>query len=79
MARRRQRTPFAGGKGTIMEGGMRVPVSGPLAGTHPGRQGRGQRYLLPGLDFFPTLTAIGGDANIKEELLEGQAARRQDL
>jgi arylsulfatase len=27
---------------------------------------------MSGLDFFPTLTAIAGDPNIKQELLQGK-------
>jgi arylsulfatase A-like enzyme len=32
-------TPFAQSKGTIMEGGFRVPAHDPLAGPRAGRQG----------------------------------------
>ncbi len=63
-------TPFAAGKGTIMEGGMRVPMivrwPGHIAG------GKVENGLMSGLDFFPTLTAIAGDANVKQELLSGK-------
>ena len=38
-------TPFAGGKGTVMEGGFRVPVHHPLAGQGSGRQGRERDHL----------------------------------
>ena len=70
-------TPFSAGKGTVMEGGMRVP----MIARWPGHiaAGKVENGLMSGLDFFPTLTAIAGDANIKQELLTGQAARRQDL
>ena len=70
-------TPFAAGKGTIMEGGMRVPMIARWPGHIPA--GKVENGIFSGLDFFPTLTAIAGDANIKQELLQGQAARRQDL
>jgi arylsulfatase len=63
-------TPFAGGKGTVMEGGMRVPMMirwpGHIA------PGKVENQIMSGLDFFPTLTAIAGDANIKQELLTGK-------
>ena len=63
-------TPFAAGKGTIMEGGMRVP----MIARWPGHvaAGKVENGLMSGLDFFPTLTAIAGDANVKQELLSGK-------
>ena len=63
-------TPFAAGKGTIMEGGMRVPMivrwPGHIAG------GKVENGIMSGLDFFPTLVDLAGDANIKDELLHGK-------
>ena len=38
-------TPFAGGKGTVLEGGFRVPCIAPLAGQGAGRQGRERDHL----------------------------------
>ena len=38
-------TPFAGGKGTALEGGFRVPGDRPLAGQGAGRQGRERHHL----------------------------------
>ena len=38
-------TPFAGGKGTALEGGFRVPCDRPLAGQGAGRQGRERHHL----------------------------------
>ena len=38
-------TPFAGGKGTALEGGFRVPVHRALAGQGAGRQGRERHHL----------------------------------
>jgi arylsulfatase A-like enzyme len=63
-------TPFAAGKGTIMEGGMRVP----MIVRWPGHiaAGKVQNGIMSGLDFFPTLVDLAGDANIKDELLHGK-------
>ena len=38
-------TPFAGGKGTVLEGGFRVPCIAALAGQGAGRQGRERHHL----------------------------------
>jgi arylsulfatase A-like enzyme len=63
-------TPFAAGKGTIMEGGMRVP----MIVRWPGHiaAGKVENGIMSGLDFFPTLVDLAGDANIKDELLHGK-------
>ena len=63
-------TPFAAGKGTIMEGGMRVPMIARWPGHIPA--GKVQNGLMSGLDFFPTLAAAAGNPNIKNELLQGK-------
>jgi arylsulfatase A-like enzyme len=63
-------TPFAAGKGTVMEGGMRVPMIVRWPGHVPA--GKVENGLMSGLDFFPTLVAIAGDANIRDELLKGK-------
>ncbi len=63
-------TPFAAGKGTIMEGGMRVPMI--IRWPDHIAAGKVENGLMSGLDFFPTLTAIAGDANVKQELLSGK-------
>ncbi|MGD0633790.1 MAG: arylsulfatase [Beijerinckiaceae bacterium] len=63
-------TPFAAGKGTIMEGGMRVPMIVRWPGHIPA--GKVENGIMSGLDFFPTLVAIAGDPDIKEELLKGK-------
>ncbi len=64
-------TPFAGGKGTALEGGFRVPAiirwPGKVA---PGRIENG---LMSGLDWFPTFVAAAGNPNIVEELKAGKA------
>ena len=63
-------TPFAGGKGTGLEGGMRVP----MIVKWPGRIAPGtvQNGVMSGLDWFPTLVAAAGNPNIKDELRQGR-------
>lgn len=63
-------TPFAGGKGTALEGGMRVP----MIVRWPGRIAPGtvQNGIMSGLDWFPTLVAAAGNPNIKEQLRAGR-------
>jgi arylsulfatase len=63
-------TPFAGSKGTVMEGGMRVP----MIIRWPGHIAAGtvQNGIMSGLDFFPTFAALAGDPTIKDDLLKGR-------
>jgi arylsulfatase len=63
-------TPFAGGKGTVLEGGFRVPC----IARWPGRfaAGKIEPGLMSGLDWFPTLCAAAGQPNIATELLKGK-------
>jgi arylsulfatase A-like enzyme len=63
-------TPFAGGKGTAMEGGFRVPALLRWPGKVPA--GKVENGLISGLDWFPTLVAAAGNPNITAELLEGK-------
>ncbi len=63
-------TPFAGGKGTILEGGMRVPMIVRWPGHVPA--GKVENGIMSGLDFFPTFVAAAGDPNIAEELKKGK-------
>jgi arylsulfatase len=63
-------TPFAGGKGTVMEGGFRVPCILRWPGHAPA--GRVENALFSGLDWFPTLVDAAGDANIVDELRRGK-------
>jgi arylsulfatase len=63
-------TPFAGGKGTIMEGGFRVPAIVRWPGHIPA--GKVENGLFASLDWFPTLAAAAGDSNIAEELKKGK-------
>ena len=70
-------TPFAGGKGTVMEGGFRVPCIVRWPGKVPA--GKVENGIISGLDWFPTFVAAAGDPNIVEELKKGKKARRHDL
>ena len=63
-------TPFKNTKGTVGEGGFRVPCDDPLAG--PDQAGHASRMeSSPGLDWFPTLLAAAGNPNITDQLLKG--------
>jgi arylsulfatase A-like enzyme len=63
-------TPFAGGKGTALEGGFRVPA----LLRWPGKvtAGRVENGIFSGMDWFPTLVAAAGNPNITEELKKGK-------
>ena len=63
-------TPFAGGKGTVLEGGFRVPCVVRWPGHVPA--GKVENGLMSGLDWFPTLAAAAGNPNIAAELLAGK-------
>jgi arylsulfatase len=63
-------TPFAGGKGTGLEGGFRVPCIIRWPGHVPA--GRVENSIISGLDWFPTLVAAAGNPNIAAELLNGK-------
>jgi arylsulfatase A-like enzyme len=63
-------TPFAGGKGTILEGGIRVPAIIRWPGKVPA--GKVENGIISGLDWFPTLAAAAGDPDIVEELKRGK-------
>ncbi len=63
-------TPFAGGKGTVLEGGFRVPCIVKWAGHVPA--GKVENGLISGLDWFPTLVAAAGDSNVVDELRKGK-------
>ena len=52
-------TPFAGGKGTVMEGGFRVPCIARWPGKIPA--GKVENGIISGLDWFPTFVATAGD------------------
>jgi arylsulfatase len=70
-------TPFAGGKGTVLEGGFRVPCMVRWPGNVPA--GKVENGLMSGLDWFPTLVAAVGNPNIVEELKKGKKLGDQDF
>ena len=62
-------TPFKATKGTIYEGGFRVPCIARWPGhIKPGTVENG---LFSGLDWFPTFLAAAGNPNITDQLLKG--------
>jgi arylsulfatase A-like enzyme len=63
-------TPFAGGKGTALEGGFRVPMIIRWPGHVPA--GKVENGIVSGLDWFPTFVAAAGNPNIAEELRAGK-------
>jgi arylsulfatase A-like enzyme len=64
-------TPFAMGKGTVMEGGFRVPAMIRWPGKVPA--GKVENGIISGLDWFPTFVAAAGNPNIAEELKKGKS------
>jgi len=63
-------TPFAGGKGTALEGGFRVPMIIRWPGTVTA--GKVENAIVSGLDWFPTFVAAAGNPNIVDELKNGK-------
>ena len=63
-------TPFAGGKGTALEGGFRVPMIIRWPGRVPA--GKVENAIVSGLDWFPTFIAAAGNPNIVDELKKGK-------
>ena len=63
-------TPFAGGKGTVLEGGFRAPCILRWPGHVPA--GKVENSIVSGLDWFPTIVAAAGNPNIVEELKQGK-------
>src|SRR6266478_3439351 len=62
-------TPFAQSKGTVMEGGFRVPCILRWPGHVP--PDSVQNGIFSGLDWFPTFLAAAGNPNITDQLLKG--------
>ena len=62
-------TPFAQCKGTVMEGGFRVPCILRWPGHVPADSV--QNGIFSGLDWFPTFLAAAGNPDITEQLLKG--------
>src|SRR5262245_6855083 len=63
-------TPFAGGKGTALEGGFRVPCIIRWPGRVPAA--KVENGIVSGLDWFPTFLAAAGNPNIAAELKNGR-------
>jgi arylsulfatase A-like enzyme len=63
-------TPFAGAKGTVLEGGFRVPCILRWPGQVPA--GKVENGVVSGLDWFPTFVSAAGNPNIAEELKHGK-------
>ena len=62
-------TPFKATKGTVFEGGFRVPAIIRWPGTV--KPGTVENGIFSGLDWFPTLVAAAGNPNITDQLLKG--------
>ena len=63
-------TPFAQSKGTVLEGGFRVPAMIRWPGKVPA--GKVENGIISGLDWFPTFVAAAGNPNIAAELKQGK-------
>jgi arylsulfatase A-like enzyme len=63
-------TPFAQSKGTIFEGGFRVPALLRWPGKVPADTV--QNGIFSGLDWLPTFAAAAGNPNLVAELLKGK-------
>ena len=63
-------TPFAGGKGTALEGGFRVPAIIRWPGKVPA--GKVENGIVSGLDWFPTFVAAAGNPHIVDELKQSK-------
>jgi arylsulfatase len=62
-------TPFKATKGTVFEGGFRVPCIARWPGKI--KPGTVENGIFSGLDWFPTFLAAAGDPNISDKLLKG--------
>lgn len=62
-------TPFRAQKGTVYEGGFRVPCIVRWPGKI--KPGTVENGIFSGLDWFPTLVAAAGDPDITNKLLKG--------
>ena len=62
-------TPFRATKGTVFEGGFRVPCIARWPGKI--KPGSVENGIFSGLDWLPTLAAAAGNPNITQQLLQG--------
>ena len=62
-------TPFRATKGTVFEGGFRVPAIIRWPGKI--KPGTVENGIFSGLDWLPTLAAAAGNPNITQQLLKG--------
>jgi arylsulfatase A-like enzyme len=62
-------TPFRATKGTVFEGGFRVPCIVRWPGKI--KPGSVENGIFSGLDWLPTLAAAAGNPNITQQLLQG--------
>jgi arylsulfatase len=62
-------TPFRATKGTVFEGGFRVPCIARWPGKI--KPGTIENGIFSGQDWLPTLVAAAGNPNIKQQLLQG--------
>lgn len=62
-------TPFRYSKGTVYEGGFRVPCIARWPGKI--KPGTIENGIFSGLDWFPTLLAAAGNPDITKQLLDG--------
>lgn len=60
-------TPFAGGKGSALEGGFRSPALLKWPGKVPA--GKVENAIVSGMDWFPTFVTAAGNADITNQLL----------
>jgi len=63
-------SPFAGGKGQVLDGGFRSPCIIRWPGKVPA--GKVENGLISGLDWFPTFVAAAGNPSIVDELKAGK-------
>jgi arylsulfatase len=68
-------TPFAGAKGTVLEGGVRAPCIVRWPGRVPA--GKVENSLMASLDWFPTLVAAAGETDIVDALQRGKAVENK--
>jgi len=66
-------SPFRSEKNTNWEGGWRVPTLAKWPGhIKPGSVSNG---IVSGMDFYPTILAVAGKTDIKEDLLDGYKSK----